>query len=199
MSVDPSLVSGYPTEGEGEPEEAVWKGRPALRSEIWVWLGLAAVWWIAGGYMLDAASALERAGFRIGEMPLVGLVIDDAETLLNLLGLVAVGAAIWRILDRLLTGYELTTRYFYQRSGVLNRTHEQLELHRVRDVEVLEPIHLRVLGLGRVIVHSVDRTTPTVRVKAQSRAVVLGPAIYELVKQEQKRMGYREFEGTSSL
>lgn len=196
-SISPDMIPGEPQRGPSE-EQMQWQGRPALRAEIWVWLMLIAGCQLAG-YLIERIDAqLIEMGIRViptGGLGLPQFPITGAAALTWL----AIGVAGWRVLSILMMRFELTDQYLYVHRGVLNRLHDQLELHRVRDVEVKEPIHVRVLGLGRIIVHSVDRTTPMLKIPAQRNAVTLGRGIYQAAKAEQQRLGYREFEGTASL
>mgnify|MGYP006275950891 FL=1 len=189
---DPAFLD-TPGSQDMPPETMKWSGRPALRPEIWYVVIAAFLVWLALR-LLDALMAslpAEIAGaFGPDKLPITPAAI---------LIWGAVGLGIWRILVRLTTRYDLSDRNLYVRRGVLNRVHQQLELHRVRDVEVMEPLQLRVLGLGRVVVHSVDRTNPRTILAAQGDAPDLSQALYQLVKAEQDRVGYREFEGTASL
>jgi hypothetical protein len=197
MSFDPGYLRGTPA--PAGPEQLIWEGRPALRAELWagVLLLLAGV---VGQYALDR---LDRAVMEMARSSGVPALVDGLPALviagdrLILLGLLAIAG--WRVLRALTTRYRLSDQNLYVAVGILNRQHEQLELHRVRDVDVWAPLHQRVLGLAHVTLHSVDRTTPEVRLRAQPDGLGLRGALHQLVKAEQQRLGYREFEGTASL
>lgn len=67
---------------------------------------------------------------------------------------------IWRYLVVKNTVYELTNERLLCHSGVLNKTTEELELYRVKDVKEYKPLLYRLVGLGNVYVSSSDKSTP---------------------------------------
>ena len=68
------------------------------------------------------------------------------------------GAWLW--LSARCTQYRLTTERLIWTRGVLTRRTDQVELYRVRDVSLIQPLGLRLLGLGNILVMSSDITTP---------------------------------------
>ncbi|MBK1667354.1 hypothetical protein CKO28_04835 [Rhodovibrio sodomensis] len=185
-------------DGRPEPvERLVWAGRPAVRSTLWAWLGAIAVAWLACKGLAwierDVAILAYRGGvggFEFGWPAWVPLAVVGGVLLLP----------AWRTLEILCTRYEVTTQRIFVHRGVLNRYHDQIEMHRVRDLDSRKPIWLRVLGgLGHLDVHSVDRTTPVLKLAAQPNCIDLQALLHELNKSEQRRFGYREFEGTGVL
>jgi uncharacterized membrane protein YdbT with pleckstrin-like domain len=74
--------------------------------------------------------------------------------------------AIWKWLVVRNLRYELTTERLRVRSGVLNKDLEELELYRVRDYKLEQPLILRLFSLGNVTVTSTDLSQPTVTLRA---------------------------------
>ncbi|HEV7390297.1 MAG TPA: PH domain-containing protein [Burkholderiales bacterium] len=74
--------------------------------------------------------------------------------------------AIWKWLVVRNLRYELTTERLRVRSGVLNKELEELELYRVRDYKLEQPLILRLFSLGNVTVTSTDLSQPTVTLRA---------------------------------
>jgi uncharacterized membrane protein YdbT with pleckstrin-like domain len=74
--------------------------------------------------------------------------------------------AMWKWLVVRSIRYELTTERLRMRHGVLNKEHEELELYRVRDYRVEQPLHLRLFSLGNLIVTSSDTSHPNVVLRA---------------------------------
>ncbi len=64
------------------------------------------------------------------------------------------------------TEYELTTQRFKIRSGVLNRRLDEMELFRVRDYVMEQPLFLRFFSLGNLTMLTSDVSCPTVVMKA---------------------------------
>jgi uncharacterized membrane protein YdbT with pleckstrin-like domain len=79
---------------------------------------------------------------------------------------VPIFVAIWKWLVVRNLRYELTTERLRVRSGVLNKDLEELELYRVRDYKLEQPLILRLFSLGNVTVTSTDLSQPTVTLRA---------------------------------
>src|SRR5687767_612819 len=58
--------------------------------------------------------------------------------------------------------YEVTTERLRLTTGILTRRTDELELYRVRDVTLVEPIWIRLFDCGNIIVTTNDTSTPTV-------------------------------------
>jgi uncharacterized membrane protein YdbT with pleckstrin-like domain len=74
--------------------------------------------------------------------------------------------ALWKWLVVKLTQYELTSERLKIRSGVINRKLDELELYRVRDYRLDQPLSLRVFSLGNIVLTTSDKTTPVVVLRA---------------------------------
>lgn len=74
--------------------------------------------------------------------------------------------ALWRWIETRLNEYELTSQRLAFRSGVFNRRTEEIELYRVRDTSLDEPLLLRLFGAGNVVVFASDSSTPTLVLRA---------------------------------
>lgn len=70
--------------------------------------------------------------------------------------------ALWRWIDTRMTEYELTTQRLVLRSGVFNRKTEEIELYRVRDSSLDEPLLLRLFGAGNILLHAIDSSAPDI-------------------------------------
>lgn len=68
--------------------------------------------------------------------------------------------ALWRWIDTRMTEYELTTQRLVLRSGVFNRKTEEIELYRVRDSSLDEPLLLRLFGAGNILLFAIDSSAP---------------------------------------
>lgn len=74
--------------------------------------------------------------------------------------------ALWRWLVVKFTKYELTTERLRTRYGVLNRKTDELELYRVRDYKLDQPLFLRLFSLGNLILTTSDKSHPVVVIRA---------------------------------
>lgn len=101
---------------------------------------------------------------------------------------------LWQWLVIRTTVYELTSQRLKLRRGVLNKHLDEVELYRVRDYQLEQPLFLRLFGLANIVLQTSDRTQPTVRL----RAVREGEQLYELVRAAveecRARKGVRELD-----
>ena len=74
--------------------------------------------------------------------------------------------AIWKWLVVKNTRYELTTERLRMRHGVLNKELDEIELYRVRDYKLEQPLLLRIFSLGHVTVTTTDVAQPVVKLRA---------------------------------
>ena len=62
--------------------------------------------------------------------------------------------------------YEISTERLKLSRGVISKRHDDLELYRVKDTTLEEPLALRMFGLGNILLDTSDRSTPQVRIHA---------------------------------
>jgi uncharacterized membrane protein YdbT with pleckstrin-like domain len=79
---------------------------------------------------------------------------------------IPVFVAIWKWLVVRNMRYELTSERLRVRRGVLNKELEEMELYRVRDYKLEQPLVLRLFSLGNVTVTSTDVSDPVVTLRA---------------------------------
>jgi uncharacterized membrane protein YdbT with pleckstrin-like domain len=101
---------------------------------------------------------------------------------------------LWKFMAVRCIRYTLTEERLTDQSGLLNRITDSLELYRVKDTQVLEPIWLRLFGLGDVRVESTDRTTPIVILRAIHKPKEAAMIIRNRVEEMRVRKGVREFD-----
>lgn len=94
------------------------------------------------------------------------------------------------------TQYEVTSHRIRIRRGILTKRTDELELYRANDTSLIEPLNLRMFGLGTIEVRTVDATTPTVYLEAVHGARQLREQIRLAVEECRDRKGVRltEFE-----
>ena len=104
--------------------------------------------------------------------------------------------AAWRFLETRAERYEVTTERIRVRRGVLNRRLEELELYRVRDTAIDQPLLLRVFGLGNIELISADASTPNLVLNAISGADLLREQIrdrIEKLRREKKVLAFEQY------
>ena len=76
--------------------------------------------------------------------------------------------ALWRWLVLKNTRYELTTERLKLREGVLNKRLDEIELYRVRDYSLEQPLLIRIFGLSNITLGTADPSQPVVVLRAIS-------------------------------
>ena len=63
------------------------------------------------------------------------------------------------------TRYELTESRLLVKTGLLNIREEELRLFRVRDLSTQESMLDRLFGVGSIVLHTSDATSPTLKIQ----------------------------------
>jgi uncharacterized membrane protein YdbT with pleckstrin-like domain len=94
------------------------------------------------------------------------------------------------------TQYEVTTERVRVRHGILTKRTEELELYRALDTSLIEPLAMRLLGLGTVEIRTADATTPYVCLEAIHRARQLREDLRKSIEEcrDRKRVRMTEFD-----
>ena len=74
--------------------------------------------------------------------------------------------AAWKWLVLRNIRYELTTERLRIRQGVLNKELDELELYRVRDYKLEQPLILRLFSLGNITLRTSDTSHPLIMLRA---------------------------------
>lgn len=107
---------------------------------------------------------------------------------------IPIPVAVWKWLTIRCTTYSLTTQRFRIAQGVLNRTFDDLELYRVKDITVEQPLVQRVLGLGTIRMVTSDATTPELRLSAIPTPVEVHERMRMEVERCRRERGVRELD-----
>lgn len=99
---------------------------------------------------------------------------------------------VWKWLVTWSTRYDLTTERLKTRVGVINKKMDELELYRVRDYKLEQPLMLRLFSLGNIILQTSDRSNPVVMLRAVPDAEQLREQIRALVETCRGQKGVRE-------
>jgi uncharacterized membrane protein YdbT with pleckstrin-like domain len=92
------------------------------------------------------------------------------------------------------TTYELTSQRLKIYRGILSRRLEEIELFRVKDYVMVQPLLLRLLGLGNLSVVSSDSTTPRVELRAIPGVAEVREQFRTAVQSERDRKHVRELD-----
>ena len=95
------------------------------------------------------------------------------------------------------TRYRLSEDRIFCEKGLLNLHEEEVLLYRVRDLELRMSLGQRIFGVGSVIVHSSDKTMPTLELKNIKMPREGKELVFRQVEdcKEQRRMRTMEFVG----
>jgi len=101
---------------------------------------------------------------------------------------------IWKWLVVKCTNYELSTERLITRTGVINRNTDELELYRIRDYRLEQPLFLRIFSLGNIILETSDRSHPSVVIRAVPNAEKLREDLRKYSEQCRARKRVREID-----
>ncbi len=152
------------------PETELWRGHTSQWVHFWFYFFC----------VLLAAGCLAGIPFS-GGLSAIGLVVPLIMWIVR-----------WWVTRTTL--YELTTQRLRRTTGILNRTIDELELFRVKDYAMEQPLLLRMLGLGNLVLVTSDATTPTVAIKAISNAQDVREKLRNAVQAERDRKRVRELD-----
>jgi uncharacterized membrane protein YdbT with pleckstrin-like domain len=139
---------------------------------LFVGLPLYLMWKAEDGLVFDAFTISLIAGWVIFPLMSVG----------------------WRYLVTNAVVYELTEERLSVKRGVFNLVSDELELYRVRDYTLYEPLFLRIFGVSVIVLDTSDRTTPVAIIDGVKGGGELISKIRSLVEVCRKKKGVREID-----
>ncbi len=157
----------------GGGETTLWTGRPSQ------WLNFK---FFFPGFLLLAGGAVttvvrpEARLIAYGTMAVVGLLL------------------LWKWLVVRCTELVLTNQRLSVRQGVLSRRRHDLELYRVKDTALEEPLLLRLVSLGNIEILSSDRSTPSFVMRAVRDAEPLRQLLRSTVEKLRATKNVRELD-----
>lgn len=90
------------------------------------------------------------------------------------------------------THYRITSQRICVERGIFGKRMEQVDLYRVVDYVVDKPFGQRLVGTGNLVLETMDKTTPEIRIEGVRTDVT---ALYERLRfateQEKKKRGVR--------
>jgi membrane protein YdbS with pleckstrin-like domain len=172
-------------------EEPRWRGKPSLLSTTYFWIISVIAAFFISQQVESLAAFLGGKGLRF-------LLDSSGRQVIGWLPLAIWLVILWPVFSRtmslLATTYEITNQRIIIRSGILVRTHDQVEMFRIRDFMLDAPLFLNILGLSHIRVISRDESLPLLTLFAQPQ----GPALVDLIRFETQRrkdeVGVREIE-----
>jgi uncharacterized membrane protein YdbT with pleckstrin-like domain len=161
-------------------ETTIWEGSPSqvLNLPAFIFCGLLV------GILLGAAVLVKN---QFG--PIVPIALASAAILPILY-------ALWRFIKTNSRHYTVTTERVRIREGILSKTTNEVELYRVRDYVLVEPLSMRLFGLADIVLATDDQINPSVTFKAIPGAQALKDQIRQHVEvcRDKKRVRVTEWE-----
>ena len=90
--------------------------------------------------------------------------------------------------------YEITSERIKITKGILSKRTDELELYRVKDTSLIEPLALRMFGAGNILVITSDAGTPQLELKGIPGAKDIREKLRESVEECRVRKGARVME-----
>lgn len=102
--------------------------------------------------------------------------------------------ALYHWLATKCTQFTLTTQRLRLEKGILNKHLDDLELYRVKDITLNQPLIQRIVGLGTLTMVTSDATTPTVVLPAIPDSLAVMDRIRNEVDRVRRERGVRELD-----
>lgn len=170
-------------------EQTLWSGNPSQFTNLNVFSGCIALTAILlyASFKLEPYFAQEGGteellhGIPFLALPVASIIIPSL-------------IALWHFIRVQSIHYTLTTQRLITRNGVFSRKTDELELYRVRDFQMEQPLLYRLFGLGSIILMTADRTDPNIIIKAVARAEEIRNHIRNQVESRRGSTGVRDLE-----
>lgn len=156
-------------------ETVVFRGSPSLVTRFG---GLFLGFLVLAGALIGFFLLRETAGTAVKYL-LIGLAAAAFVHLLIIIMLVKA------------TKYEVTSERIRVRRGIMTKRTDELELYRANDTSLIEPLTLRMFGLGTIEVRTMDTTNPTLYLEAVHGARKLREDLRRCIEQCRDRKGVR--------
>lgn len=144
-------------------------------------------------------SVLTRFGglflaFLVFAAALTGVFLFREPVYKYLVGALAAAASIHMLIIIVLvkaTQYEVTSERIRVRRGIWTKRTDELELYRANDTSLIEPLSLRMFGLGTIEVRTMDTSNPTLYLEAVHGARKLREDLRKYIEECRDRKGVR--------
>jgi uncharacterized membrane protein YdbT with pleckstrin-like domain len=92
------------------------------------------------------------------------------------------------------TKIEITNERVVTQTGVLSRITNEIELYRVKDIQLSEPFLLRMFGLSNLVLVTSDKSTPFINIKGVKDGNKLRKEIRTFVEERRDKKNIREID-----
>lgn len=81
--------------------------------------------------------------------------------------------ALWKYLTVKACHFELTTDGFTIQKGIFSTEKFELDLYKIKEIQLLEPFHLRLVNLSTIVLQTSDVKKPIIEIPAISKGKYL--------------------------
>jgi uncharacterized membrane protein YdbT with pleckstrin-like domain len=154
-------------------EKVIWEGSPSQLKNL-------------GNFILAAI---------IAAVIIIGALLIAMPLLLVML-VIPFGYAVWKLIDLKSNHFEITTERIRCTTGIFTKQTEDLELYRIKDFKIIEPMMLRMLSLSNIYLTTSDKSSPEVVIEAVKDGRGLLDKIRRAVedRRDKKRVSEVDFE-----
>lgn len=173
---------------------AIWSARPSLRANVVSLIAAVVITLVVWNLVPFAIKAAYEA---TPNLPFWSYeTILWAQRIIKWAMLVGIAINLWRMGVLWTERYEITPGRFLHHHGILVRKHDQIELQRIRDFRVINPLFAQSMGLGKVWMLARDETSPEITIGPFTNAREVQEIIRDAMLAHQRATGYREFESS---
>tara|TARA_Y100000816_G_scaffold21884_1_gene14132 strand:- start:524 stop:1009 length:486 start_codon:yes stop_codon:yes gene_type:complete len=108
--------------------------------------------------------------------------------------LIPIAIIVWNYLKVMMWKINISEEKLVQQKGVLNLKTDELQIYRVKDISLEQPIWLRLVGLSNISLISSDKSDPFITIPAISDGDILREKISTAVEKMRRKKGVREFD-----
>lgn len=98
------------------------------------------------------------------------------------------------------THYRITTQRVIIEKGLFSKRMDQIDTYRINDYVVERPLGQRMLGTGNIVLTSLDRSTPEVRIEdIKTDVLALYESLRKATEEQKQRRGVRTLDANEHI
>ena len=144
------------------------------------------------GHYLSAALQMAVCGLLFGILRRQWPTLSTVWLLVPLIAILGLATLTW--LKTASTSYHFAKSRMTWRTGILSRNAESLELYRVADVTMKQPILQRLFGVGRITIRSADANHREIVIPGVPQPDRFRDWLTDAVQETRRERGMREIQ-----
>jgi len=168
-------------------QNILWTSRPSHWVKANTYLGL-----------LIAAAGMAAIGWFLPDYHAERAIPEVLQPTVDLLPLVAYGLSgaffLWLALvaiNHQYTRYVLTEDTLFTRTNFIRGHHDTVWIHLIRDIRAELPLHLRMIGLGNIVIIGLDRSHPELVLRGVRKARHIKTKLNTMARTQGAKNGVR--------